>query len=159
MPACGQAVRCGVCDTPRLWRGAAGLCARARACADAAETLPTYIHTCILPQWDSVFVGRRSSPAETRPPVPSFFCRVGLPVLARGFWHSLRRFCFCVVFLYKSIYTCTGEGGRVLLLTGVKSTCMCIRVYLELEQYTVHACVYPALHVGQLCHLQLCASG
>jgi len=24
--ACGQAVGCGVCDTPELWRGAAGLC-------------------------------------------------------------------------------------------------------------------------------------
>jgi len=36
---------CGVCDTPELWRGAAGLCARARACAGAAESLHTYIHT------------------------------------------------------------------------------------------------------------------
>jgi len=33
MPACGQAVGCGVCDMPELWRGAAGLCARVRACA------------------------------------------------------------------------------------------------------------------------------
>ena len=33
MPACGQAVGSGVCDTPELWRGAAGLCARVRACA------------------------------------------------------------------------------------------------------------------------------
>jgi len=45
MPACGQAVGCGVCDTPELWRGAAGLCARVRACAGAAESLHTYIHT------------------------------------------------------------------------------------------------------------------
>ena len=45
MPACGQAVGCGVCDTPELWRGAAGLCARVRACAGAAESLDTYIHT------------------------------------------------------------------------------------------------------------------
>jgi len=45
MPACGQAVGCGVCDTPELWCGAAGLCARIRACAGAA----TYIHTDIVP--------------------------------------------------------------------------------------------------------------
>jgi len=42
MPACGQAVECGVCDTPELWRGAAGLCARVRACAGAADSLYTY---------------------------------------------------------------------------------------------------------------------
>jgi len=42
--ACGQAVGCGVCDTPELWRGAAGLCARVRACAGAAESLHTYTH-------------------------------------------------------------------------------------------------------------------
>jgi len=56
MPACGQAVLgCSVCDTPELWRGAAGLCARVRACAGAAnracagaaESLHTYIHTYI----------------------------------------------------------------------------------------------------------------
>jgi len=45
MLACGQAVGCGVCNTPELWRGAAGLCARVRACAGAAESLHTYIHT------------------------------------------------------------------------------------------------------------------
>jgi len=33
-----------VCDTPELWRGAAGLCARVRACAGAAESLHTFIH-------------------------------------------------------------------------------------------------------------------
>jgi len=44
MPAYGQAVGCGVCDTPELWRGAAGLCARVRACAGAADSLHTYIH-------------------------------------------------------------------------------------------------------------------
>jgi len=38
-------VGCGVCDTPELWRGAAGLCARVCACAGAAESLHTYIHT------------------------------------------------------------------------------------------------------------------
>ena len=43
MPARGQAVGCGVCDTPELWCGAAGLCARVRACAGAAESLHTYI--------------------------------------------------------------------------------------------------------------------
>ena len=45
MPACGQAVGCGVCDTPEpeLWCGAAGLCARVRACAGAAESLHAYI--------------------------------------------------------------------------------------------------------------------
>jgi len=48
MPACGQAVGCGVCDTPELWRGAVGLCARVRACAGAAESLHTYIHTRTL---------------------------------------------------------------------------------------------------------------
>jgi len=30
--------RCGVCDTPELWRGAAGLCAHVHACAGAAES-------------------------------------------------------------------------------------------------------------------------
>jgi len=45
MPACRQAVGCGVCDTPELWRGAAGLYARVRACAGAAESLRTYINT------------------------------------------------------------------------------------------------------------------
>jgi len=35
---------CGVCDTPELWRGAAGLCARVRACDGAAESVHTYIH-------------------------------------------------------------------------------------------------------------------
>ena len=39
------AVGCGVCDTPELWRGAAGLCARARTCAGAAESSHAYIHT------------------------------------------------------------------------------------------------------------------
>jgi len=41
-------VGCGGCDTPELWRGAAGLCARVRvrACAGAAESLRTYIYTC-----------------------------------------------------------------------------------------------------------------
>jgi len=48
IPSCGQAVKCGVCNTPELWRGAAGLCARARACAGAAESLHTDIQrTCI----------------------------------------------------------------------------------------------------------------
>ena len=45
MPACGQAVGCGVCDTSELWRGAAGLCACICACAGGAESLRTYIHT------------------------------------------------------------------------------------------------------------------
>jgi len=36
---------CGVCDTPELWCGAAGLCACVRACAGAAESLHAYIHT------------------------------------------------------------------------------------------------------------------
>jgi len=38
-------VRCGICDTPGLRRGAAGLSARVGACAGAAE----YVH--------NVFVG------------------------------------------------------------------------------------------------------
>jgi len=38
-------VGCGVCDTPELWCGAAGLCARVRACAGAAKSLHTYMHT------------------------------------------------------------------------------------------------------------------
>jgi len=38
-----RAVGCGVCDTPKLWCGAAGLCASVRACAGAAESLHTYI--------------------------------------------------------------------------------------------------------------------
>jgi len=45
----GQAVGCGVCDTPELWlawrRGP--VCVRVRACAGAAESLHTYIHTYI----------------------------------------------------------------------------------------------------------------
>jgi len=36
-------VGCGVCDTPELWRGAAGLCARVHACAGTAESLHTYM--------------------------------------------------------------------------------------------------------------------
>ena len=36
---CLRTMECGVCDTPELWRGAAGLCARVRACAGAAESL------------------------------------------------------------------------------------------------------------------------
>jgi len=39
---------CGVCNTPELWRGAAGLCARVCvcACAGPAESVHTYhIHT------------------------------------------------------------------------------------------------------------------
>jgi len=45
MPACGQAVGCGVCDTPELWHGAAGLCARVRARVLVPPNL--YIHTYI----------------------------------------------------------------------------------------------------------------
>jgi len=45
MPACGQAVGCGVCDTPELWRGAAGLCARVRVCAGAAKSVHAYMPT------------------------------------------------------------------------------------------------------------------
>jgi len=36
---------CGVCDTPELWCGAAGLCARVRACAGAAESYIYTLHT------------------------------------------------------------------------------------------------------------------
>ena len=51
VPACGQAVGCGLCDTPELWRGATGLCARVAvgACAGAAESLP-YIYTSRKPR-------------------------------------------------------------------------------------------------------------
>ena len=40
-------VGCGVCDTLEFWRGAAGLCARVRSCAGAAEYLlfTYYVHT------------------------------------------------------------------------------------------------------------------
>jgi len=55
MPACGQAVVCGVCDTPELWRGAAGLCARVRACAGAAESLHIYIHFQNSIAWSRCF--------------------------------------------------------------------------------------------------------
>ena len=53
MPACEQAVGCGVCDTPELWCGAAGLCAR-----DARVLVPPnlYIHTY---GWTRGWVGRR----------------------------------------------------------------------------------------------------
>jgi len=44
-------VVCVCCDTPELWlwRGAASLCARVRARAGAAKSLPlhTYIHTYV----------------------------------------------------------------------------------------------------------------
>jgi len=43
MPACEQAVGCGVCDTPELWCGAAGLCACTRVCW--YRRIFTYIHT------------------------------------------------------------------------------------------------------------------
>jgi len=43
MPACRQAVGCGVCDTPELWRGAAGLCVRVYARVLVPPNL--YIHT------------------------------------------------------------------------------------------------------------------
>jgi len=42
MPACGQAVGCGVCDTPELFSGAAGLCVCARVCW--CHRIFTYIH-------------------------------------------------------------------------------------------------------------------
>jgi len=45
MPACEHAVGCGDCDMPELWRGAAVLCARVRACNGAAKSLHIYIHT------------------------------------------------------------------------------------------------------------------
>ena len=48
MPACGQAVGCGVCDTPELWCGAAGLsavCVRMYARVLVPPNL--YIHTYI----------------------------------------------------------------------------------------------------------------
>jgi len=32
-------VGCGVCDTPELWRGAAGQCARVRVCVRACDVL------------------------------------------------------------------------------------------------------------------------
>jgi len=53
MPACGQAVGCGVCDTPELWHGTAGLCARGRACAGAAEFLHTFTHMVCGPSLHS----------------------------------------------------------------------------------------------------------
>jgi len=37
--------RCCLCDTPELWRGAAGLCARVRACAGAAESFALHLVT------------------------------------------------------------------------------------------------------------------
>jgi len=50
----------------------------------------------------TVFVGCRStSSSNSRPPVPSFFCCVGVACPARGFCHSPRRFLAC---FYKSIY-------------------------------------------------------
>ena len=67
MPACGQAVICGVCDTPELWRGAARLCARVRACAGAAESLHTYIHTLPTP----THPGSSYSANHTSPPPPT----------------------------------------------------------------------------------------
>jgi len=79
MPACGQAVRCGVCDTPELWRGAAGLCARVCACAGAAESLHTYTYIelleCVIGVkfplrkrygYGNVWLGRRRGPVASR---------------------------------------------------------------------------------------------
>jgi len=43
VPVCGPAVGCGVCVTPELRRGAAGLCAPVRSCAGAAESIHAYI--------------------------------------------------------------------------------------------------------------------
>jgi len=40
------AVGCGVCDTPELWRGAAGLCTCTRVCWCPAESLHSYTTSC-----------------------------------------------------------------------------------------------------------------
>jgi len=45
MPACGQAVGCGVCDTPEFWCGAARACVRVYARVLVPPNL--YIHTYI----------------------------------------------------------------------------------------------------------------
>jgi len=56
-------VDCGVCDTPQLWRGAAGLCVRVRACAGAAEYLYTYIHARpYMVQWLKIDDALRGQP-------------------------------------------------------------------------------------------------
>ena len=47
MPACGQAVGCGVCYAGALWRGAAGLCARTCTRVRWYRRIFTYIHTCV----------------------------------------------------------------------------------------------------------------
>jgi len=52
VPACGQAVvlMWCLCDTPELcWRGAAGQCARVRACAEVPPNIYIHIYTYIDP--------------------------------------------------------------------------------------------------------------
>jgi len=52
------------------------------------------------------FVGCRStSSSNSRPPVPSFFCCVGVTCPARGFCHFRRRFLAC---FHRSIYSILG---------------------------------------------------
>jgi len=66
MSACGQGVGCGVCDTPELWHGTAGLCARVCACVGAAESLHTYI-----PGAGRCFVGVNLSSNRLERPGPN----------------------------------------------------------------------------------------
>jgi len=67
MPACGQAVGCGVCDTPELWCGAAGLCARVRTRVCRCRRTFTYIHTYIHNwSWAGAQVVLRRRGAGTR---------------------------------------------------------------------------------------------
>jgi len=64
MPACGQAVGCGVCDMPELWRGAAGrgpVCACTRVCVLVPPNLYIHIHTHI------------PIPIPPPPPPPKYF--------------------------------------------------------------------------------------
>jgi len=72
MPACGQTMGCGACDTPELWRGAAGLCAPVRACAGAAESLHTYTHTYLYLSCTSMKMAAfRTPPVARMLPSPS----------------------------------------------------------------------------------------
>jgi len=64
---------CGVCDTPELWRGAAGLNARVRACAGTAECeCFKYIHTYVSSP------SRQRSRWRMAPPPPGPWRALGL---------------------------------------------------------------------------------
>jgi len=87
MLAYGQAVECGVCDTSELWRGAAGLCARVRACAGAGAgaAKSVYVHT-----YTYIYINHTARATPTLPVYAMNEAR--LSHLTVGV--TVRRFCF-----------------------------------------------------------------